>query len=288
MERMGGDVSYDDADDSGTIFHIDLPAWNGAAGAEIDLEAKPEAARILLCEDDRITAAILRVRLQQAGFAVDFAYTAAAAVARAKSIHYAAMLVDLQLPDGDGVGLMLQLRSQEKYQNTPIIVVSGDLSLGRDDVRSPRLDVLDWISKPIDLEHLVRLLKTSTAAEPIVRPRILHVDDDDSVLGAVRHALRTDADVVSVDSLEGARRVLASDRIDLAVLDIALNVGSGLDLLPELRGSQGNVIPVIIFSAQDAGSACDEQVHAALAKSHASLESLVATVRDRLAVLAAR
>ena len=93
------------------------------------------------------------------------------------------------------------------------------------------------------------------------------------------------ADVISVNSIESARHALTTERIDLAVLDISLGTGSGLDLLPDLRDRLGNVIPVIIFSAHSAGLACDEPVQVALSKSHASIGSLVAAVSDRLALL---
>jgi len=74
---------------------------------------------------------------------------------------------------------------------------------------------------------------------------------------------------------------------DLAILDITLAQGSGLDLLPELRDRRGYPIPVIIFSAQDA--ACgDGQVEAALNKSHASFRNLIAAVQDRLALRSSR
>jgi PAS domain S-box-containing protein len=117
--------------------------------------------------------------------------------------------------------------------------------------------------------------------------RILHVDDDHDVLAAVTDALRTTAVVVSVDSIESARRALAADQIDLAVLDIALGTESGLDLLPDLRDSRGNIIPVIIFSVHGAALACDESIQAALDKSNGGLQNLVVTVRDRLAHLPA-
>ena len=287
VERLGGEVGFNDAPGGGTIFYLNLPAWDCAAGEEIDLEAEADAARILLCEDDRETAMALRERLQQAGFAADIAGTASAAVARADATRYAAMLVDLKLPDGDGIGLILRLRAQAQYHDTPIIVVSSDPSRGRDDARSSRLNVLEWLGKPVDVERLVQILKASIAPEQRKRPRVLHVDDDCDVLAVVSHALRAIADVVSVGSVEDARRALATDRVDLAVLDISLGAGSGLDLLPDLRDGRGNVIPVIVFSAKGAASlACDEQVQAVLTKSHASL--LVETVRDRLGLPPAR
>jgi len=72
------------------------------------------------------------------------------------------------------------------------------------------------------------------------------------------------------------------------VLDIALGADSGLDLLPSLRDSLGNEVPVIVFANNGAGVPCGEQVQVALSKSNASLDHLREQVRDRLALLPAR
>jgi signal transduction histidine kinase/DNA-binding response OmpR family regulator len=286
VERLGGKIGFDDAPGGGAIFYVELPVWDGSAGGEIDLNSDASGTRILFCEDDRAAALVVREQLRGAGFAVDFAHTVAAALARTNETRYAAVLVDLQLPDGDGVGLIVRLRAQAHYRDTPIIVIAGDPDQGRSDVRSSRLNVLRWLNKPIAFEPLIDILKVAITAPQRRRPRILHIDDDYDVLAMVNYELRSIADVISADSLESARRTLATDRIDLAVLDIALGEDSGLDLLPDLRGSLGNAIPVIIFSTHP-GTACDDQVHAALSKMNSSLESLGKAVRDRLALLPA-
>ncbi|MEA2878815.1 MAG: hypothetical protein QOF14_4011 [Hyphomicrobiales bacterium] len=117
-------------------------------------------------------------------------------------------------------------------------------------------------------------------------PRILHLDDDHDVLAAVAAALGTTADVVSVDCIEDARRALADDRYDLAVLDISLGAASVMDFLPDLRNSQGDMIPAVIFAAHGMDIACDDQIGATLSKSETSIESLVAAIHGRLAHLA--
>jgi PAS domain S-box-containing protein len=285
VERLGGKIGFDDAPGGGAIFYVDLPAWDGSAGGEIDLDSDASGTRILFCEDDRAAALVVREQLRGAGFAVDFAHTVAAALARTNETRYAAVLVDLQLPDGDGVGLIVRLRAQTRYRDTPIIVIAGDPDQGRSDVRASRLNVLRWLNKPIAFEPLINILRVATAPARRQRPLILHVDDDYDVLALVNHELRSIADVISADCVASARRTLATDRIDLAVLDIALGEESGLDLLPDLRGSLGHAIPVIIFSTHGADTACDDQIHAALSKMNSSLESLGETVRDRLALL---
>jgi CheY-like chemotaxis protein len=167
-------------------------------------------------------------------------------------------------------------------------VIAGDPDRGRSDIRSSHLNVLDWLSKPLDFEHLAQVLRAALAPRQPYRRRILHVDDDRDVLALVTHALRSTADVISADSLASARHTLATERIDAVVLDMALGAESGLDLLPDLRDDLGNALPVIIFATNGEGVPCGEQVQVALSKSNASLDHLKDAVRDRLALLPTR
>ncbi len=279
VDRLGGEAGFADAPGGGTIFHVQLPCWDHVASLAIDRGAKADAARLLLCEDDLDTALTLREQLRQVGFAADFAYSAGDAFARATATKYHGILVDIHLPDGDGVSLIVRLRELPQYRETPIIVVSGDTSRGRDDLRSSKLNVLDWLNKPVDFDRLARLLAKPVAREANRRPRILHVDEDN----AVARALSAIGDVVTVNSIAEARHALKTSDFDLAVLDVALAKGASPDLLPELRDSKGNAVPVVVFFADGATLADDPQEQVALARSHTSIDSLVATVRDRLA-----
>jgi DNA-binding response OmpR family regulator len=277
-------VGFDDAPGGGTVFYVDLPAWTPAAGGEIDVSASAEAPRLLLCEDDREVAKTLRRQLGMAGFAVNFAHNIATALERAEATRYRAILVDLTLRDGDGVDLMLRIRVQNNNRDTPLVVVAGDPYHGESDVRAARLNVVEWVSKPVRMSKLLPILAAAINPRPQPRAKVLHVDDDHDVLALVAHELRLIADVVSADSLQSARRTLATDQIDLAVLDIAVGSGNGLDLLPDLRDSSGNPMPVLIFSAHAARLQCSEQIQLALPKTTASLENLAVAVRDRLAL----
>jgi signal transduction histidine kinase len=279
VDRLSGEVGFADAPGGGTLFHVELPCWDHVASLAIDRDARSDAPRLLLCEDDLDTALTLREQLRQVGFATDFAYSVGEALTRAEATQYHAILVDINLPDGDGVSLIVRLRALPQYLDTSIIVVSGDPSCGRDDLRSSKLNVLDWLNKPVDFERLVRLLVTPLVGEANRRPRILHVDEDN----AVARALSEIGDVVTVKSIKAAQRALKDGDFDLAVLDVALAKDASPDLLPELRDSKGNVIPVVVFSAKGLNLASDAQKEATLAKSHSSIDSLVAMVRHRLA-----
>ena len=252
VERLGGEVGFDDAPGGGTIFHVELPAWDAAAGC--GNRSRAAAGR---CPHPAVRGRPRRgeplcgQRLRQAGFAADVAYTEAAALARADATGYAAILVDLQLPDGDGIGLILRLRALPQYHDTPIVVVSGDPDRGRDDVRSSTLNVLGWLSKPVDFERLVQVLRASIAPRPNRRPRILHVDDDRDVLAVVAQALRTTADVISV----GFHRECAARARDRSLRSggaryFAWHRAPASICCRNFRDRLGDPIPVIVFSAQ--------------------------------------
>lgn len=162
VDRLGGEVDFEE-EPGQTLFYVELPCWDHLVGMAIDRDSPPETPRILLCEDDPDTAIVLREQLRQFGFATDFAYTAADAITLAAATRYRVILTDLQLPDGDGIDLIEQLRAQSEYAEVPIIVVSANTALGRSDARSTELKVFHWLSKPVDFDYLMKVLPEQPA-----------------------------------------------------------------------------------------------------------------------------
>jgi DNA-binding response OmpR family regulator len=147
-------------------------------------------ARLLLVEDDPTIGASLRGSLTSEGHQVRWAPTAAAALGGARTEAYALALVDLGLPDLDGVELTRRLR---EAQPACVIVI---LTARRDEV-----DVVvgleagadDYLTKPFRLaELLARVrahLRRRTGAEPPAAVGALHVD------AAARRCLLGDVEV---------------------------------------------------------------------------------------------
>ncbi len=214
---------------------------------------------------------------------MDVALTADEATARVAATPYSAILVDLQLPQGGGIDLIKQLRAQPQIYNTLLVVLSADLARSEAEGREPTLlNILDWLDAPIDVSRLVRVLDRPIVRDRNPRPRVLHVDSDQDALRAVAKVLDANAEVMSVDSIDKARRALATGRFDVAVLEVALAVGSGFELLQQLRDTAGDTIPLVVFSPQDANPVFARQVRAALINSRTPIGTLVATLRQRL------
>jgi PAS domain S-box-containing protein len=195
VTRLGGTVDFDDAPGGGTVFQVDLAGRDQVAEREIDRDGKPGAARILLCADDPQAALAMRQCLHHFGFATDFAHARADAIARAAAATYGAVVVDLELPDGESVGLIRELRNQPRNGETPIIGMTADT--GRDrDVPTPSAPD-DWLDKPVDIDRLAQILDRVVVCDANGRPHILHLDDDPDVREVVPQALGTTAEVAN-------------------------------------------------------------------------------------------
>jgi len=145
----------------------------------LDAEGSLHAARVLLCEDDLDTALALRERLRPIGFSTDFAYSPADAMTRAQTTRHDAVLVDLDLPDGNGIDLVRALRELPEICETPIVVISDDACWdkgGGPDIS--HLNFLECIQKPVNVDRVAQILDRFIARDADSRAQILHVGDD--------------------------------------------------------------------------------------------------------------
>jgi PAS domain S-box-containing protein len=253
--RLGGEIGFTDAPGGGTIFFVDLPKLDAAAYAEDEASSQRDAIeasdlahpRLLVCGHDRQSTAAIAQRLDASEFSSDIAATLDEAVERAASAPYSGILLDGAFPDCDPVTLILEFRALPQSHDTPIIIMSGDLDPGREELRTLGLDVLDWLRGPVNIHRLAHSLGRFSTSRAPTRPRVLHIDADSAILRALARALDRSADVVSVQSVDAARAALA-DHFDLAVLGTALISDSGLELLSELCTGPTTKIPVIVLS----------------------------------------
>lgn len=107
--------------------------------------------RLLIIEDDRQLAGEMKIGLERRGFMVDIAHTGLEGEEKAFVTDYDAVLLDLNLPDKDGLDILSYLRGSGR--NMPVLIVSA-----RDRVRdrSAGLDLGadDYIVKPFDFIEL--------------------------------------------------------------------------------------------------------------------------------------
>jgi two-component system, OmpR family, KDP operon response regulator KdpE len=137
-----------------------------------------DGAAVLVCDDEPQILRALKVILRDAGFEAIGAETAREALDAAAVRHPAAAIVDLVLPDGDGVDVCAQLRS---WSEMPIIVLSA-IGEEAEKVRALDAGADDYVTKPFGPKELVARLRAALrrvpgdAEEPVVELDGLRMD----------------------------------------------------------------------------------------------------------------
>ena len=107
--------------------------------------------KLLVVEDDRMLAALVRRALTEQGYAVDLAADGEQAEALAFSNEYDAIILDLMLPGKSGLQLLQQMRREGKV--TPTLILTGRREKN-DVVRGLDIGADDYLTKPFDLDEL--------------------------------------------------------------------------------------------------------------------------------------
>lgn len=277
-EKLGGSIGFDSTVGEGSVFHVSLPEWREATADRTGAYVFSAGAKVLICEDDPDIAAILVELLRRASLNAVVVGTAHAAREALALDRFDVALIDLNLPDADGLQLITNLRENPEGQALPVIVMTARMQEGRPELLHS-LQLADWLPKPVDPQRLMNAIHLAINGGRAGRYRILHVEDDGSLAEMLRALLEAEAQVTSAHSLVEARALLARERYDLVILDVALHDGSGLELLPLLREEGKPAPPVVLYSATEASRDIAAQVEAALVKSRDSLEQLLSTVR---------
>jgi signal transduction histidine kinase/DNA-binding response OmpR family regulator len=275
VERMGGSIGFETVPGQGSCFFFDLPVWQVAPTSSlVDLlpAPLPGALRILVVEDDLDIAHMLRRMLERAGYGVDFAADGAQALQHLEQTRYAAMTLDLVLPDMRGEDLVRTLRARPATVHLPILVISARVDEGQRAL-GERFEGVEWLAKPIVQSRLLALMAEVVPSQPLPHCRILHVEDDVQLHQTVLGMTEGRYDFELATSLREARARIALERFDVVLLDIGLPNASGWDLLTDIRTHQPQTRVVVLTGgayAQDDGHAVDAVLH----KNHLSPHQL--------------
>jgi CheY-like chemotaxis protein len=122
----------------------------------------PQLEHILIVDDDQAQAEVLAHRFQKQKYRTTIANTAASGISVALADHPDLIVLDLRLPDTDGLSVCLKLTDEPDTCDIPIIVVSG---MERPDiVRQARAAGCQYyVRKPYDPNALLILVQNAIA-----------------------------------------------------------------------------------------------------------------------------
>jgi len=277
IEKMGGALNFFSKPNNGTTFYFDLPILQETPVSITTSSAEIQGIekRLLICEDDRDQSEYLKALLESAGFIADVADNVAEAKVLLAEHSYQAILLDLILPDQDGISFIRELRADNKTKDQNIIVMSVIAHNGQSLLHGDAVSVVDWFDKPIDFSKLLISINRIKKTNSSTIPKILHIEDNIDVQHVVGILLEEYASVSTANNLNQATKMLEKNNYDLIILDLVLPDGNGVEILPLLAQYHS---PVLVFSDMQLNDDYAKLVSQALIKSNSSNETLLNTI----------
>ncbi|MBN8184710.1 PAS domain S-box protein [Roseibium aggregatum] len=180
---MEGDISVESLPAAGSTFHFFVPLRLADDQTEI-ADVLPETSDatlleglvILVAEDNATNQIVVSHALARAGCDVDIANNGREAVHMAQRRDYHCVLMDISMPEMDGLEATARIKAGERNADTPIIALTA-YSLRGDRERFLAAGMTDFLAKPVEKEDLLRCVArnvrtnsaaTQVAAEPAV------------------------------------------------------------------------------------------------------------------------
>lgn len=180
-----------------------------------------EAMRVLIVEDDVGIATGLAATLKASGYAVDVTATLAQATAALRVEPFDLVLLDLSLPDGDGLDWLRQVRRMGG--SMPVLIMTARDAL-TDRVAGLDEGADDYVVKPFEPEELlarmrVAFRRSEGRASPLLRHGDLVVDPAAHTVlrGGESVALRAKEFALLLALLRGSGQVLSRQRLEQAL-----------------------------------------------------------------------
>lgn len=279
VSRHDGSIWFEDRAGGGTRFRFALPlrAKESAATRQTD--------RILLATtDEGVVAALDRLAGAMDLFVVRVS-DLATALDMIEADDFDAAVIGIAETDAEddgaagGFTFAEAVHRRASDRGLPVVLVSPSKP-------SVAFGIVDWMTLPIEIERLEGALSRTLGQRGEVatqdrsgeRPLVLHLDDDPDLLELVGQAIGKDVRLRTAATLKDARLILREESPSAAIIDLHLERGNGLDLLPDLVDADGAAIPAIVFSAYEVRGQDLPGVDSVLIKAQDTLPDLAKTL----------
>lgn len=237
---------------------------------------------LLIVENDFSFASALLDMAHEKNYKALIAPDGESGLLYAEQYNPSAIIMDMQIPGSDGLGILQKIRSHAKLSQIPVHVVTASerKNLLMD------LGATACLSKPLDLKDLDEVFAHIDDTIPVISPKVLVIEKspiDREIIGNLLHSKNKLVDLKAASTSLEAEKLLAGNIFHCIILDLDLGEDKeeGLRLLENIKSNPTHEeTPIIVFTSCDIKEADELNLRkwtdAIVLKSEESTERLIA------------
>jgi len=159
---LGGSLTVESEPGVGSTFTLRVPVTLVRNREETPLSSTPSfapgpALRVLVAEDNAVNQKVIALMLGRLGHRVDTVANGAEAIEAVERAPYDVVLMDVQMPEIDGLAATRAIRAMPAHRRVPIVALTANV-FAEDRARCTEAGMTDFLAKPVRREALITLL----------------------------------------------------------------------------------------------------------------------------------
>ncbi|MCH7722780.1 MAG: response regulator [Bacteroidetes bacterium] len=248
VDYLNGEIDITSTLGKGTSYYFSIPVKE-ITQIEEQISTLPKSSKtnkVLIIEDDYATSKLLSNYLQKWGYEPTIVNSAKQTLEIIEKDIFLAILMDIVLPDSNGLELLQKLRQIPNTKRTPVIICSVEA----EQQKAFLLGAVEYFVKPINYKYLVEVLTHYKLRKD---SNVLIVDDDIPTLKLLKESIQQAGfNPIAESRSPNVMGLIENIDLDLAIIDLDMPEIDGFEMIKLIKSDKKFAkLPIIIYTGKE-------------------------------------